>query len=382
MKSLREVIYTDNINKERFFTRNKMIAMLCGGIIFVVAIFLTFYFLKINIGEIFSLLSNNNTIFMYFIMFSFLIYPVMRGVYIYFSVAPRIKSLYIYISKWEYFFLTAKILIINALTPFASGSEPYFIYWMKSRGVPIEKATSISLINAFLSMLGEFLITVPSFIFICMSYDTIVSQSIGIAIFWLIVAGLSLDVIFIMAYLILGFSNKAHYYISILSNKILKLLKMKYLDKKEIYHKYIIEQTFKRNFLNEIKQTKQNLLLIVTFVIYTILSYISLFLAFYILAPFQLNSIEYFGLLFNVGNVAITANAFIPIPNAEFSLQICIMTLSNLVSNNGVFNESFVSSGTGLWRIMTSYLPILISICITAFYYSAKIYFIKNKINV
>lgn len=378
MKSLKEIIYTGNIS-EKFFTRKKIIWMIFGGSVFLVAIFLTFYFLEINLGDIFYLLSKNNTPGMYFIMFSFLLYPIFRGIYIYFSIAPRIKCLNLNISRWEYVFLTTKMLIINAVTPFASGSEPYFIYWLKSRGVPIEKATSISLINAFLSMVAEIIITIPSFIVIAIIYPQIARSSLGVGIFWLTVGGLLLNLTFVGFYMILGFSSKTHYQISLLSNKILAMLKMKHLNKKEIYHKYMVEQTFKRSFKGELKQIKQNILLITAFSIFTITSYVSLYLGFYVLSPNELGNIYSFGLLFNVGNVAITANAFIPIPNAEFSLQVCIMTLASLISNNSNFDKDFFSSSTGLWRIMTSYLPILISILITGFYYSAKIYYIKQK---
>ena len=83
---------------------------------------------------------------------------------------------------------------------------------------------------------------------------------------------------------------------------------------------------------------------------------------------------------FNYTNIAVTANNWIPIPGAEGTLQILIITFINGINTNvdNVFKEN-VNNIIFVWRIFTFYLPAVIGmIC---FPISARLFYKNIKGN-
>ncbi len=373
----RRKIFINKINTAKFFNPKKITIMTISGIVFLSVLIMTFIFLKIDIGYIFSCIGReikrNNAFALLVVVL--LMFPVTKYLSTMVYLKPRMRRLGLEISGQEYFFLFLKIITINTITPFATGSEPYVIYWMKSRGADIEDANAISLIGTVFASVTEILITIPSFIYISAFYGTVTRTALGMTIYWFVFAGLCVNFIILSFFLTVGHSNKVHVWISMLSNFILRKLGRKYLTKEEILQKYKVDNAFKKRFTKELKEWKLNLAIICFNALCTCTLYVCVFASLSLIGvvkPTWANS----NYLFNITNVAITANNFIPIPGAEGTIQVTIITLSSLFSDLNLVGDRVlydITQGIGLWRIFTNYIPLIFSTILISFYYAYKI---------
>ncbi len=375
----RSKVFINKINANKFFTPKKLLLMVFGGALFIAAFVVTFVKLGIDPIKIFTTLGSElNQHPIYSLMLIVLVmFPITRYWCTIVYLKPRMRRMGIEISRLEYFTLFLKTWIINTITPFASGSEPYCIYWMTSRGAQIEDANAISLVNTVLAGFTEIIITIPSFIYISCFYDTIVhAGASGLAIYWMIFAGLCINFIIMFSFFGIGKSKKIHVWISMATNFILRKLKRKYLTKEEIIKKYTVDAAFKNKFTHELREWKLNAKIVICNAICTCMTYCAVFLSLSLLGvvdPTITNS-DY---IFNITNVAVTANNFIPIPGAEGTLQITIIALANAfgekITPTGTINPEALVQPIGLWRIFTNYLPLILATFFVCLYYGYKL---------
>lgn len=378
---LKKNIFYKNYDK-KFLTPKRIALLILSGIVFVGFVTLSFVLLDINIPDIFSHLGINIQKQPYLISFLLLaiLCPFFKASFTIFYIRPAMKQNGLNISWLEYIILAFKVFFFNTITPFASGGEPYVIYWIKSRGGTIKLAGSLSLISMIVGSIGQILLTLPSFILISIDYNQIIAINInglsGTLIYWFIVAGLLLNVIVLTIWFIMGISKKFHYGCSKFSNWILKKFKRPHLSKEEMYNKYILEAEFQEMFYSEMRKWKKNLWVGLYIVFADIFLYVAVFFSFALVSQnFEVNN-ESFWYMFNITNVSLTANNFIPIPSGEGTIQITIGTLSKVYFHNellGIYNS------IGFWKIITNYLPLIFSVIVMGWYYLFKIILIQKK---
>ncbi len=373
----RSKIFINKINANKFFTPKKISLMVVGALLFFTAFVLTFVFLKIDLGFIFKTVGKQlqDNPLLCFLFALLILQPATRYLNTVVYLKPRMRRLGLEISRVEYFFLFLKIWVINSITPFASGSEPYCIYWMKTRGANIEDANAISLVNTVLAGFTEIVITVPSFIYISTFYSVITATTMGMTIYWFVFAGLCINFIVMFSFFAVGQSKHIHIWISTAFNYILKKLGKKHLSKEEIRQKYAIDNVFKKKFMKELKEYKLNALIFIFNALTTCTTYLAVFLAMSSLGVIEatINNSNY---LFNITNVAVTANNFIPIPGAEGTIQVTIITLSSIfpdlsLSGSNVMYD--ITQSIALWRIFTNYSPLMFGGVMISLYYGYKI---------
>lgn len=358
------------------FTKKRIALLICSIFIFVLVIALVFWMLKINIHDILNLVSNSFKQNPIMILWVFLIFcfPVLKCLYIIAYIRPRIKKMNINISMVEYMFLSFKVFLLSIITPFASGAEPYIIYWMTSRGVPLKKASMISLINAFYSSITDLIITIPSFIYISVFYNQIAIINSGLIIYWFLVIGLSINIIALLLFILLGFSKRIHLIFALISNWILKKIKKKFKNKEEIYEEYITKSGFRKEFIKELKAWKVNFWIIIAYTVQILWQYATLFFTYLILFGNEIHfDTHSFFTLFNIVNVSLTASNFVPIPGGEGTIQIAITVLSSIFNNYINIPEAQIVNAIGLWKILTTYIPLGASFGLVSLYYLYKI---------
>ncbi len=168
-------------------------------------------------------------------------------------------------------------------------------------------------------------------------------------------------------------------------------MKKNYLTKEEIIQKYTVDSVFKDKFTKELKAWKLNAQVIIANSICTCMMYCSVFLALSLLGTIE-PTITNSDLIFNITNVAVTANNFIPIPGAEGTLQFTIiglvstlgekMTTANgspITSSNLEAFTNSLNQPIGLWRICTNYLLFIFAVIFVSGYYGYKLLIIHFR---
>lgn len=378
--TIKQKIFYNNMTSG-FFSWKRIFLFSLSTSIFIVAIALVFWGMNINLSDMWNLLvessKKSKIIFLY--IFIILMYPFSRSIYIFSYIRPKLMSEGVYISWTEYFALFAKIVIINCITPFASGSEPYSIYWMTSRGANIKTANSISVINGFIAGISELIITIPSFIVLSINYHMIANNTFGIVVYWFILGGITVNSLILMAFVVLGFSKKTHYIISVFWNFILMKIERPYLQKRQIYNKYIINSEFKIEFKKSLKNKKFILYIVLSYALWSFFYYNTIYLSFLVLNidDSNISSITNYLMFFNISNVSITANNFIPIPGGEGTIQITVAALIDTLTNINLSSHS-INNSIAFWRISTNYFPLVWCLMFVGVYYSIKISLINK----
>ncbi len=371
-------------DKKKFLTKKKIVFISIFTLVFIGTIIGTFFLMGVNPKELVTSLSESFKISPIMILYIFLIllFPIFKGIGTMMVVVPKLKDMHIKISWYEYMMLYCKIFVINCVTPFATGSEPYLIYWITTRGGDIKTANIISLINGIGGNIAETLITIPSFIAVSLEYHNLTQTTNGMIVYWFIVGGLCVNVFVLSFFILLAFCKKLHYWISLISNWILKKIKRPHLTKEEIYQKYIVEAEFRKMVVSVFKQWKYITLSALGYAGYSLYFYCTMIFAFMIASgDFGFfNSASRFFIFFNISNVSITASNFIPIPNGEGTIPVALsVMLSNYYGNSSFIAKETIQNSVLLWRVFTTYVPFIGFLLLVSWYYISKLVFLKQR---
>jgi len=361
----------DQGQKEIFFTKKRiLLGLLFSSFSIIFIVLLSVFAFGINFDSIITLIklgAKNSglplTIFFFFLIFLFPIFNVLSRI---FTIKKRLYSISSIRIKWyEWVSFNFISIFIATITPFAIGSEPYSVFWFKSKGVSINDISVIIASNGLLNSFTQILITWPSFFVIASQYSAYSVDPFWLLAFWLGFTGLIFDLMGFLVWWFLGYSRRVHFAINFVLNFIKRKLKMSYHTKDEIYEKFRTNAIFKKQFIALLKDYKITTFIILIGLFWNIFFYSTLLVCFRLIQDKSIN-IDYFN-LFNYVNVATTANNWVPVPNGEGTLQMLITwfispdianTNPNLPSN--IQWQNYSNNGIFIWRFCTSYLPVMI----------------------
>ena len=369
------------IEKNNFFTK-KRVTILFFAAIFAIAFSITIsiLLLKIDINSINNFFIQgfkqpNNMFFLWFIlMFAFPLYSsLLRYIVIYIRIRKENCS-----AKWyDWIFLIFIGSFLNAITPFSIGNEPYSLYWLKTHGLTTRKSLLILASTGIMNPLAQILVTWPSFFIVSGSYGEFGNAIEWSASYWLAFAGLIFDLIAFFSFFAITYSRRIHFFLNSVYYWIRKKFRMSYKTKEDMKIKYVQKAVFKEEFIEEMRNYKFYIFVLIENVVWNVLLYSSMYFSFELSGALENIS---FSDWFNYTNIAVTANNWIPIPGAEGTLQILIITFINGINTNvdNVFKEN-VNNIIFVWRIFTFYLPAVIGmIC---FPISARLFYRNIKGN-
>ena len=247
---------------------------------------------------------------------------------------------------------------IKAVTPANFVYDPYTIFWMKMNGVPIRKAATIMFINVWQWQLAQILITIPSFVIIVQHGYAMLTNQLNISIFALMIIGLSIDIIGLVVTTLLCVSTNVHYFLSKIINWFKKKFRLNYQTKSEIAEIYKKQKVMRKDFYEHLNDYSSTTLTFVFVLLEEIYVYSATYFAFAFFLPqgVQINFMS----IFNVANVAYTANKMIPLPGGEFSTQLVMKQLFDVYG--GIENclqnekEDYIANSILLWKWFNSYL--------------------------
>lgn len=379
-------VNNSNPNNKSFLNTKNIILITLGIILSIVFISLTFIFvLDIKWDALFVQIKNAFTggRFAGLWLISLLLFLVCRYFFTYIVFTTRLKKIGIKVSFSQKLLYTLTIWFLQGVTPANFVTDPYTVFWLKTQGLPTHKASALVLSTVSIWQLVQIIVTLPSFVFICMEYSSLIESKGGIYTFWIMVVGLLFDFIS-LGFLILCMINKhIHMYVSMFFNKIKKILHLKYSTKEEIREKYLVKATLFNDLKVLIKDWKITLYLIFWFLIYEIYIYLLMF--------FSLKFIGYdyemhLWNIFNCANVSITANKMLPIPGGELTieafLKLTISSVGGIEPKPTCHNpdtESLINNGVLIWRTFSSYIPMIFGIFGFAILTVKQFLQIKNK---
>ena len=258
-------VNNSNPNNKSFLNTKNIILITLGIILSIVFISLTFIFvLDIKWDALFVQIKNAFTggRFAGLWLISLLLFLVCRYFFTYIVFTTRLKKIGIKVSFSQKLLYTLTIWFLQGVTPANFVTDPYTVFWLKTQGLPTHKASALVLSTVSIWQLVQIIVTLPSFVFICMEYSSLIESKGGIYTFWIMVVGLLFDFIS-LGFLILCMINKhIHMYVSMFFNKIKKILHLKYSTKEEIREKYLVKATLFNDLKVLIKDWKITLYLI------------------------------------------------------------------------------------------------------------------------
>jgi hypothetical protein len=266
------------------------------------------------------------------------------------------------------------ISFLALVTPANFVTDPYTIFWLKTHKINTSKAAALTTCNALLWEIAQLIITMPSFIWMIMNWQSIFGQGAidrqsGLIVFIFMIIGMLFNFIGLAFMIIIGFNKKLHYLVSRIFNWVKKLLHMSYHVKTETYQTYVVEAKMQREFLIIFKMWKSTIFILTIVIIDEIYLYFTIVMCIKFLAEingdyFKLNIWE----IFNVANVTTTANRFVPLPGNEFSIE-WIMKEFMCTKIGGIQpwpitsdddTTVLINNSIMIWRTWTSYFPAMI----------------------
>ena len=362
-----ETILKNSPNTKSFWNKKTIIGFVLGfAILVIVSVLVSIFFLGIDYSFIKELVNkpiNGTEVGFMFGMIITLFYMWIWNGY-YCIVTARQFGLKA--NFFEVFLFGVFSLFLNNITPFAFGSEAFKIYWLKKKGLTAREATlSVSSTTIFFSI-AQIIVTWPSFIYFTTRYNDIISHD-GVFAFWLTFVGLLVDLGVCMVLFSLSFSKRVHVFISSIFNRFLKWMKKPYKPKEEIINDFQTNSWFRTAYINEMKKISHVSILLIATMVYACMIYLSMFFSFRTLGYDQpiFSAIN----LFNLSNVAVTANNFVPIPGGEGTIQVLMKKFINVWVNTssgvGLTQEQIgtaIDESIFVWRSFLFYIPTIVGL--------------------
>ena len=269
------------------------------------------------------------------------------------SLLFRTKSLHTVIKKVkpkykikEAINLTLETQFFNAITPFATGGQPFQIYTLKKEGINVTNGTNI-IIQNFISY--QIALVLIGIVFVTYNYFTnLLGESTLLKN--LVTLGFTINLVVIIVLFLVAFNKKSNKYII---NKIIDLLtKLKIIKNKkqtkENFNEYI------ENFHKGASVLLKDKITFIKTISYNLISLLTLYLiplpVIYALG-FTINPIE----VLLASSYTMLIGSFIPIPGGTGGLEYgYVMFYGNFIKNP-VLNASML-----IWRFITYYLTLII----------------------
>lgn len=355
----------EKAESKTFFTKRNVILMIFTIIVSAILLWVTIRFvLNIEWNYFFTSIGQGFTSRLGGLWFFLLIvFMVVIIVYNYFPFWVRLKKLGIKIPAYQYFTFGIIISFLKAVTPANFIYDPYAVFWLKTQGVSTARGTSIMFGNTLLWQGVQFILHIPSYV-IVMTHASVMTDPGGVTLMFLMTLGIVVDIIGCLLMVLLCFSKKTHYTLSVFFNWIKKKLHMQYHTKPEIADKYQNKATIKREVIEYYHDWKGTLAVIACLAIYEIMVYFAVGFSMSFINDDQF--IFDMGQVYNSANMAFNANRLNIIPGFGVGLEASLLYLLNLLSGINQLSdaspEAFVKNSIVFYRLFYTYIPALMGL--------------------
>lgn len=313
-------------------------------LLLIVTVLVLYFSLKDNYQEIIKTLFSMDIKWFFVALLCVIIYWALKTLPLYFFT-KRHKDNFKYHSS---IMLTLRTQFVNAITPFATGGQPYQIYYLNKEGVRSSTSTSIILENFIVYQIALVFLgivaLISNYIFHIFPHNNLLTH--------LITLGFIINTLVIVVSFIVAFGKKMNKTIINFGINILTKLKI-VKDKEAKLNKWNESIT---NFHKSAKVLIKDKKLFISMILINLLALCFL----YIIPMFVLFAIGDFSSL-NIFNSIITSayvmliGSFVPIPGGTGGLEYGFVKFYGTFINGSVLQATML-----IWRFITYYFGLII----------------------
>lgn len=369
-KLLEESTIDEKGKANAFLSKKNIIIAIVAFLVSIIVLVLTFLFiLRVNWGSLFKSMGEgfaHNVGYLWF--FLLIVMMIFMTTNYWLPMWIRFKEAHIKIPFVDYLVFCLTMSFFKATTPINFVQDPYALYWMRQHGLTVSRATSIWFSNMFFWNVGHLLITIPTVALAFVQTKSLLSGNPWeVTVYILLIVGFVFDILGIGFAVLMATSKWVHYFLSKVFNWFKKKFHKPYHTKEQIAEKYRAKATIKKDFINDLKDWKGSLPIMLMFALCDVLTYASMGWGMLFVQYINGEKISFdFWQAFNFCSAATCANkiAFI-IPNGEGTMQAILQVFLNKMGWTSGIPEQHtivVNNGIMVWRSFSSYFPAILGL--------------------
>ncbi len=311
---------------------------------FLIAIVLSivlYFSLKDNYQEIISTILKMNYIWIFVAILALIIYRLCASLGHYYIIKANNGK----VSYLKCFQINLMILFFHGITPFAGGGQPMEIYFLHKEGIPVTKATNITLQNFIVYQIAliitGLIALIYNHIFNVFPNDSLIK--------YLVVLGFLINTLVLVVTFILSFGKKTNKFI--IEKGIHFLAKIKIIkEEKKTQEKC---QKYLQSFHDNAIELKKNKKIVAFMVLINIIGLMTMYsMPYPILRGMGIN-INIFKVITAIAYVMIIGS-FVPIPGGTGGIEYSFIFFFQYLISGSILHAAML-----VWRLISYYLGMI-----------------------
>ena len=310
-------------------------------LIAIVLSIVLYFSLKDNYQEIISTILKMNYIWIFAAILALIIYRLCASLGHYYIIKANNGK----VSYLKCFQINLMILFFHGITPFAGGGQPMEIYFLHKEGIPVTKATNITLQNFIVYQIALILTGLIALIYNHI-FNVFPNDSL---IKYLVVLGFTINTLVLVVTFILSFGKKTNKFI--IEKEIHFLAKIKIIkEEKKTQEKC---QKYLQSFHDNAIELKKNKKIVAFMVLINIIGLMTMYsMPYPILRGMGIN-INIFEVITAIAYVMIIGS-FVPIPGGTGGIEYSFIFFFQYLISGSILHAAML-----VWRLISYYLGMI-----------------------
>ena len=310
-------------------------------LIAIVLSIVLYFSLKDNYQEIISTILKMNYIWIFVAILALIIYRLCASLGHYYIIKANNGK----VSYLKCFQMNLMILFFHGITPFAGGGQPMEIYFLHKEGIPVTKATNITLQNFIVYQIAliitGLIALIYNHIFNVFPNDSLIK--------YLVVLGFIINTLVLVVTFILSFGKKTNKFI--IEKGIHFLAKIKIIkEEKKTQEKC---QKYLQSFHDNAIELKKNKKIVAFMVLINIIGLMTMYsMPYPILRGMGIN-INIFKVITAIAYVMIIGS-FVPIPGGTGGIEYSFIFFFQYLISGSILHAAML-----VWRLISYYLGMI-----------------------
>lgn len=319
-------------------------------LIAIVLSIVLYFSLKDNYQEIISTILKMNYIWIFAAILALIIYRLCASLGHYYIIKANNGK----VSYLKCFQINLMILFFHGITPFAGGGQPMEIYFLHKEGIPVTKATNITLQNFIVYQIALIITGLMALIYNHI-FDVFPNDSL---IKYLVVLGFTINTLVLVVTFILSFGKKTNKFI--IEKGIHFLAKIKIIkEEKKTQEKC---QKYLQSFHDNAIELKKNKKIVAFMVLINIIGLMTMYsMPYPILRGMGIN-INIFKVITAIAYVMIIGS-FVPIPGGTGGIEYSFIFFFQYLISGSILHAAML-----VWRLISYYFGMVLGAFALALY--------------